>query len=243
MIIFSCYYEHPFCFSMKKTVLILFILTIQSTLFAQTHKDETFTHSNYTQFKKLTYWYSDTTMMPHYKGQLFLNRNFRDGKVILNNGQTENYKMRFNIYNNDVEFLNKNREIRSLYKNANIEMVIIDEDSLILDFAYLNKKFSLHFFLLSSNGKTKVLEMPKVNAFIEKNRTPSEKDNLNFVKKPSSLFILKEKREARQVKKQKDLLKIFPNRKNEISQYIKQHALNVTEKDDLIKLVRYYDSL
>lgn len=201
-------------------------------------------HSNISlNFKKITYYYSDTTLMPEYKGKVFLNKHFVTGTVFFNNGQVQTYPMRFNMYNNDIEFLNEQDKIRTIYKSGDIKKVVIAKDTLLLEFASINKKLSRNFFLIVYNGKTKVLELPKVHSFIDQVKMPDENEILSFTQKPSLLFILKDNREARLVKNKKFLLKIFADKKNELSAYINSNKLKVYRKEDLIKIVRYADSL
>jgi hypothetical protein len=69
------------------------------------------------------------------------------------------------------------------------------------------------------------------------------KNNQELRVEPDPMIWIRKDNEMHPVINKKSLLKIFPEDKNRISDYIRQNNLNIENPDDLIKLTKYYNGL
>jgi hypothetical protein len=152
--------------------------------------------------------------------------------------------LRFNIYNDEIEFKTPENEIFALAAPEIVEMVEFGDCKMVyVPFSNV-KKIRYGFFKVEEEGKASLyskLEMtykPAVPPAAFKNPVPPK-----FVHQPDSHYIQIGKEQAEKVRKKKKIVEIFPKHQNEILSFIKTNKIKTNKAEDLIKLVRYYNTL
>ena len=155
--------------------------------------------------------------------------------------------MRYNIYNDAIEMKkNLTDEVATdLIKSENIYAKINDKRYHYRDYVdEEGKSKSGYFILISSRGDSR-LYLKKSKKFIPKKESTdpygsgspaSFRDhNKYYFEINNSLFLIPEKKKV--------FLKQFPDKKEEITKFIKSQKINLKKKEDLIKLLNYYSSI
>ena len=172
------------------------------------------------------------------------------GDVILFNGSTlEDLQMKFDIEKNHLEIKTENK-------------VKLLEDSFIKEFTLLDsesgskKKFmncSLYkengveligFFESISDGKMSLfskMELDIIKASYDAKFDVGDKSDK--VLKVENYFIANGENVYRIAKNKKENLKIFGDKSEQITSYLKSEKLSLKDKEDLQKIVAYYNSI
>ena len=179
------------------------------------------------------------------EGTPYLMDEFAKGSIFtITKQHVANVPLRYNIYNDEIEYLLGKNEIQAM---ANPEIVerIVFADYNIVYLPYTNsKKIKSGFFIILEEGNASLYSKPKVK--YKKASEPNAYNNGNsarFIKNPDQLYIKVGKEQAKLVGNKKDLVEIFPDNKDKVKAFIKKSKIKTKNQESLLELVQYYNSL
>lgn len=226
-----------------KSILFVFLLFISINIYSQKvakifNQERINTIYKHSQFisKISDVNYSDI------KGSPYMNKNFVNGTLIMNNNKKIETNLRYNIFNDALES-KQNGKMLNVNKNSNIKEVIIDGKCyclIILDnlpsktivekiYDHKLKLYLKHQVSFKKAEFAKPYVDPKPNRFISSN------PKLYF-KTPFNESLIR-------IKRAKDFTKIFPNSSSQIKKYIKKNKIKIDNKEQLIQLVSYIEEV
>ncbi len=228
---------------MKKISLFSFLLVISPLfLFSQTYLgnstlDEFILQTN---VNKLT---NTNDANNGILGSPYENDEFQPGYILSkNNEKYDNVQLRFNIYNNVIDYKNENGDIYSLSFPELFEFFVIG-DKKYKYYTYIpNKKIKKAYFQVITEGeKASLLLKDKVT--LKKATKPGaykEAQPASFMRMGGEYYIKVGEQEAKHVGNKKDLISILST---DIEKYIKSNKLKIGKEEDLKQIVDYYNSL
>ena len=215
--------------------------------------------SAFAQTRVMTKTYDDFQVLQHLKtsrtkggslagveGSPYLKTKFVKGAVLTENDvRYVGIPLRYNIYNDEIEFKNSKGQVLSIQFPGGIKQVKIGSDI-----------FVYHLFFVSADrvtqGYLQKIISGKANAFIRyrviyqeaqpalayKNPQPPK-----FIPQPSYYYVSKGQKPAVRVEKTKQLIKFLGNHKNELEAFAKKNKIKIRRLDDLRRILYYYNSL
>lgn len=177
-------------------------------------------------------------------GSIYVNEEFLLAKL---SNREDQYLMRYNAYQDEMEF-KKSGNTFNLSKNLNY----------IINFQGINKTYQVYnyienketvpgfFVVLFSGDNISFLIKEKIKFYEEvKTKTSYDKYKPPTLKRLDDKFYIGYKKSVaiELPRKEKDVLDLFGSKSAEIESYAKTNKLGFKNKEDLIQLFRYYDSL
>ena len=178
-------------------------------------------------------------------GSPYLNDEFIEGAVFTTSKtQYVGVPLRYNIYNDQVEFRSSDGLVQALAAPEVVEKIEMGE--LLLEFIpYINvKKIRRGFFTVLEKGNVSLYARHRV--VFERAKEPGayqDAEPARFVKRDDEYFLRVGMDPAQIVAKIKDLQSIFPEHKQEVSDFIKKNKVKANHSETLKELVQYYNSL
>ena len=233
---------------MKRSTLTLF-LVIVCAAFAQAQ------YLNYEIIEKMDYLRTNqmttdrpSTTVAQYKieGSPYLDDAFVNG-IIYTTAKTQvvDVPLRYNIYNDNLEFKTSDGSILELAHPETVERAKLGETEMIFT-NYLTSTNNTRngFFKVLAEGDLNLLAKPDI--FYQKAKEEAaykEAQPPKFIPKPDEYYMQKPGAPAVKVRKSQDLDEIIVVHKKEIYTYIKKNKIKFKSAEDLIQLVDYYNSL
>lgn len=215
--------------------------------------------SAFGQFRMMDKTYQDFQTLQHLKaavtkgsslagveGSPYLNAKFVKGVVV-----TENHvryvgiPLRYNVYNDQIEFRDSKGQAMSIQFPGSIKEVKMG-----------NEIFVYHLFFVAPDritwGYLQQIIEGKANGFIryrtiyvEAQPALAYKDAQppKFIPQPSYYYVSVGKKPAVRVQKTKDLIKLLGNHKKELEAFAKKNKIKVRHLDDFRRILYYYNSL
>lgn len=179
------------------------------------------------------------------KGSPYLNDEFINGTIFTTSKfQFVDVPLRYNIYNDRIEFKTPANEIQALATPEIVETVEFGNYKMVY-IPYSNKKkIRYGFFMIEEEGNVSLYS--RLEIIFKKAEEPSAYKNAEpakFVKKSDSYYIRVGMEEAKKVGSKKELIEIFPDHNKKISAFIKKNKVKTNKPEKLKELVRYYNSL
>ena len=179
------------------------------------------------------------------EGSPYLENDFIKGSVYTTaKTQYVDVPLRYNIYNDQLEFKSDDNKVQALAAPEIIEKVVFGKYEMVYIPYSVAKKIRRGFFIVLDNGKSSLYEKPKV---IFKQPTEAgaykEAEPAKFVKGADEYYIRVGNSQAKLVGNKKDLLDIFPDHQKQLEAFIKKHKVKPTKPETLKELVQYYNSL
>jgi len=177
-------------------------------------------------------------------GDSYLNKNFLPAKI---SNQDKIYLVRFNAYMDEMEFQMDNKEFY-LQKTSDLTVTFININKLYQIYSYfdITQEKDGFFVLLLKSDKINLLLKEKIKLHEE---VPAK---LGFAKyqppklKPAKekLYISFDQKSAIELtSKKKDFYTMFSSNSKEVEKYVKENKLGIKDKDDLIKILNFYNTL
>lgn len=179
------------------------------------------------------------------EGSPYLNDTFCNGTVYTTSRQKiVDIELRYNIYNDDLEFKTPDGKILAIDKPENIERAAFcDYQMVYLPYLNRNNK-NMAFLKVIEEGRLSLYAKPDLFYQKEQKGDGIRADKpAKFVKKSDILFLKTDNKFAEEIGNKKDIISVVPDHKKEIKAYIKQHKIKPSKVNDLQKLVKYYNSL
>lgn len=189
-------------------------------------------------------WRSDLTE-DNIKGSPYLNDEFINGTIYTTSKlQYVNIPLRYNIYNDDMEFKSPDESVLAMAAPEIVEKAEFgDYKMAYIPFANA-KKIRNGFFIILEEGKASLYERARV-LFKEPEEPGAykEAEPAKFVRKANTYYVRIGKEQAQLVSSKKELLSVFPDHSDEIATFIKKNKVKPSKPETLIKLVQYYNTL
>ena len=179
------------------------------------------------------------------EGSPYLNDEFINGTIFTTSKyQFVDVPLRYNIYNDQLEFKTTQNEVQALATPEIVETVEFGDFKMIYIPYSNSKKIKRGFFIVEVEGIAS-LYSKKVIMFKEAEEPGAYKvaEPAKFVNKSDSYYIRVGSAEAKKVGSKKEVVEIFPDHNNEISIFIKKSKVKTNKPEKLKELVRYYNSL
>ncbi len=180
------------------------------------------------------------------QGSPYLNAEFVNGTIFTTSKlQYDNIPLRYNIYSDQIEFKTPENEIQALATPEIIEAIKIGDYKMVYAPYSSFKKIRYGFFKVEEEeGKTSLYSREEI--IFKKAEEPGgykDAEPAKFINKPLSYYIRVGMEQAKKVGNKKDIVKIFPDHKNEIAAFIKKNKTKPNNPESLKKLIHYYNSL
>ena len=179
------------------------------------------------------------------EGSPYLNDEFINGTIFTKSKyQFVNVPLRYNIYNDQIEFKTPTNEIQALGTPEIVEKVEFGDYKMVY-IPYSNARKIRHgFFTVEEEGSASLYS--RLEILYRKAEEPAaykEAKPAQFVKNSDSYYIRVGLEHAKKVESKKELLAIFPGHKDKITTFIKKNKVKTNKPEKLKELVRYYNTL
>jgi hypothetical protein len=177
------------------------------------------------------------------KGTPYLNEAYADGVIIFaNNKRTA--PVRYNAYKDLIEY-KQDGIARVLDPSTTIKKVQLDKTTFVVEKYESDGKPMFGYFELLDSGKVK-LYSKKVVKYLPpmKGRALDGSDQPAEFKRSADVFYYKVGDGILQeVRNIKTMIAGFPDKQEELSQFAKKEKISPRNEEELIELVRYYNSI
>ena len=176
------------------------------------------------------------------KGSPYLFEDFITGKIKLKDGKTYEGPLRYDIYANKIEFKSSAGEVFSVINPETIDKIFMNESRLI--FIPDNKNVQEgNYYEVLIEGEFSLLVK---HTTILKDPVPAKPyyaaKPAMFVTKENNFYLLSENSGLVEIKNKEDLAGIDTNRGDEISKYIKENKMKLSNRSDLIELTNFLNA-
>lgn len=183
--------------------------------------------------------------MKQVKGSPYLNDEFENGSIYTTQRiQYAEIPLRYNIFNDELEFKTPANEIQALATPEIVEKAIFGNTHLVYSAYSNNNKIKKGFFVVLEEGKAMLYSKPGV-IFKEATEPAAykEAEPPTFSKKADDYYIRIGTAPAQMIGNKKELLSVFPDNQDKIESYIDKNKVKTNKSESLKELVRYYNSL
>lgn len=232
---------------MKIQYLLLFLLLLKvNFLLAQVSVDYQ-TQQTYDLFKRNEFLSgtSNNLDLSQIEGSPFLNDEFEIGTVYTTQKQEfVNVPLRYNIYNDQLEFKSPEGIIQALATPEILELAEFGDIQLVYESYILSKKTRKGFLILLAKGKASLYAKKEIT-FKEATIPAAYKDAEppKFLKKSDEYLLKFGSNPAKLIGNKKDLIEAFPYNQDKVKSFISKNKIKTSKPESLTKLVNYYNSL
>jgi hypothetical protein len=180
------------------------------------------------------------------KGSPYMDQNYKLGQFFVDKKSYGNVMMRFNTYTDEIELMPiDGEEVGALMKIDNSRLTFENKTLKLLSYKDEDGNVQKGYFLVLNTSHNVKLLLKKKCVFSpnEKALTANQADRAAKFTQYDYFYILKEGTPIMVSPKKKDIVKLFPDKKNEIKGYIKSERLKLKKQEDFAKLVDYIASL
>jgi hypothetical protein len=239
---------------MKSNILIYLITLIGTTCMAQTIPDPTAYEAkeNLRELGSLSGTGHVRTFDNRYegtKGTPYAFEEWLPGQIFLKSKNRIIIKeMNYNCFENEVAYLDPSSKAVMLINKYNIDLfyLISGADTLVFVPVQMEENKSPVFAQLLYRGESSLYKLQE-KEFIRANYEgaySADRKYDEFADKSSLYLFTQEESGLNKVKKsKKQFLALFPGAEDELSAFIKTEKLDLKLEEDIINLLRYYDSL
>lgn len=179
------------------------------------------------------------------KGSPYLDDEFNYGSIYtVDKKHFADVPLRYNIYNDDLEFKNPKGEVQALATPDIVEKAVFGSTQLVYAPYFQSNKNKKGFFVVLEEGKVSLYLKPGV-IFREGTAPGAYKDPEppKFVKKSDEYYIRIGTGQAQLIGSKKELIAAFPDNQDKIESFISKNKTKTNKPESLKELVQYYNSL
>ncbi len=179
------------------------------------------------------------------EGSPYLEDEFVKGSIFtIQRQQYVDIPLRYNIYNDDLEFKTPTDEIQALATPGILEKAVFGNTQIVYSSFELVNKIKKGFFIVLEEGKVSLYAKPGI-MFREATLPGAykEAEPAKFVRKPDEYYLRIGQEPAKLIGSKKELETAFPDNQDKIKSYISKNKTKVNKPENLIELVKYYNSL
>lgn len=189
-------------------------------------------------------WRTDLTN-ENIQGSPYLNSDFINGIIFTSSKfQYIDVPLRYNIFNDELEFKTAENEIQAIASPEIIERVEFGNYKLVYtSYSHLDKR-DQGFLQLLINGnaslyvKSEVIFQEPTEAAAYKEPGPAK-----YINKSDSYYIKVGNEIPQKVRGKKEIIELFQKHENEIAHFIKENKIKLRNSESLKELVKYYNTL
>ena len=180
-----------------------------------------------------------------YTGSPYLNDKFINGSIFTTQKiQFEEVPLRYNIYNDELEFKTPEEEILALATPEIVEKAVLG-DTILSYLTYLkSNKLQEGFFIILEEGKASLYAKPDV--MYQKATKPGaykDPEPAKFIKKRDDYYLQIGNGQAQIINNKKNLIEAFPDNNDKVESFIAKNKTKINKAESLIELFQYYNSL
>lgn len=185
----------------------------------------------------------NTPLEMEVKGTPYFSEDFAKSKLFLTTGNFEDVPMRYNIYNDQMEFIERD-SVFVIEPDPIVSKVMIGETTFVLDYLEIDSKPVLCYFQLQHSGAAALLTKmvvifreAEVGKAMQGNLPPtySRINDIHFLKIGSDPLI--------KITNIKKLIEALPKHKPEMEAFAKKEKIQAGKVKELTKFLAYYNSL
>ena len=223
----------------KSTFLLLFAFCIPLSSFGQTMTGKDITDHMLIDLSKKV-----DRSVTNYDGSPYLSEEFVSGEVYGTKKKFTGLLLRYNIFNDNIEFMQKSTTY-ALFAEPRIVKVLLGNEVYVVEKHEVKGKMSYGYFARLDSGKVTLL-VKKIVRFTEEQEPKAlqgEGTPAKFTRAADVFYYRIGNAETEKVGSLKSFIDSLPDKKDEVSSYAKKEKLGTKNETDLIKLVKYYNSL
>jgi len=182
--------------------------------------------------------------MEDIKGSPYNENQFVLGDIYINNGKYTKIPLRYNIYDDKMEF-QQNEVTYALEPDLRMRKISVGENVYVVDKFEFKWKEKVGYLLLLDSGKVSLMARLDVNFYerqepraMESAPTPAK-----FTRLSNTYYFKVSNQPVKKVESIKEMIASFPDKQVELNSFAKKEKISIKNEDELIKLVRYYNSL
>jgi hypothetical protein len=178
------------------------------------------------------------------EGTPYLSEKYVDGEILLGTSVRSTVPLRYNAYQDLMEY-QQNGKALVLDPTTKIKRVRLGESTYVVDKFPFDGKTKYGFLNLLDSGKVTLLAK-KVVKYQEpiKGRALDGGDvPAKFSRSNDTYYYRIGNGELLEVESIKDMIASFPDKQEELKQFAKKEKISPKKEDELVKFVRYYNSL
>ena len=186
-----------------------------------------------------------TVTQENIDGSPYLNDEFISGSVYtVQKIQYNEIPLRYNIYNNNIEFKTASDEIQELTNPEIIEKVVMGDIQMVYSPYLMANKNNNGFFIVLEEGKVSLLAKPEIQ-FVPATQPAGYKDAEppKFIKKSDEYYLRIGTGQAILISNKKDMIATFPDNQDKIENFVSKNKIKTNKPESLKELVKYYNSL
>ena len=181
-----------------------------------------------------------------YQGNPYLNEEFVEGKITVDNELNYKKQLRYNAYSDIFELRDDQNQINSLLRSSNVT-ILIDNSLFELNDYLLNDEIKVGYFeKLNRNGKRILLKQYR-KKFIDmvKAKSSYQSDSPAKFVLDESYFIKKNEASpaVKIILKKKNILSVLSDKEILVKEYISKNKLKLKNEQEVVQLFDYYNSL
>ena len=178
------------------------------------------------------------------EGTPYLNETYEEGEIYYGEANRVKVPVRYNIYQDLIEY-QQNGKTLALDPSNKIKQVRLGESTYVVEKLNLEGKSKYGFLNLLDSGKVSLLSK-KVVKYQEplKGRALDGGDiPAKFSRSSDEFYVKLGDGSLKKVDTIKDIIAGFPDRQEELKQFAKKEKISPKKEEELVKLVKYYNSL
>ena len=179
------------------------------------------------------------------KGSPYLNAEFLNGTIYTTmKTQYNNVPLRYNLYNDDLEFKNPAGEILALAQPEIVEYAVFGDYRLVYSNYSFGNKPKKGLLVLIEDGKAKLLS--KVSVIYQEPTQPGaykEAEPAKFVRRADEFLIRVGAEMALPISNKKSVLEAFPDNRDKIEDFLSKNKIKLNKPEGLVEVVKFYNSL
>ena len=179
------------------------------------------------------------------KGSPYLNDEFVNGTIFtVQMLKYSDIPLRFNIYNDDLEFKTPTGEVMALSAPEILEKAEFGNMQMVYSPYSQTNKIKKGFFVVLEQGKASLYSKPGI-VFQEPTEPAAykEAEPAKFVRKADEYYIRIGAEQAILIGNKKELIAAFPDNQDNIESFINKNKIKTNKPESLKEVVRFYNSL
>jgi len=190
-----------------------------------------------------TYESSQPKKVDEYKdieGNPYLDSTFKAGIIYLKDSIAYKLPLRYNIYADQMEY--RQKEVSYIIENPQLFNMVKLNGSIFVYLPFLDKG---GYFELAESGKCSLLQKRLVGYQPAEGPKPVTMivNPAKFYRQTDVFYIIRNNKDFYKIKYMNSVIEALKDQEEKIENYIKQEKIKSTNKENLIKIVNYYNNL
>ena len=178
------------------------------------------------------------------EGTPYLSEKYVDGEIFFGTTGRSTVPLRYNVFQDLMEY-QQNGKALVLDPSAKIKSVRLGESTYVVDKFEFDGKTKYGFLNLLDSGKVTLLakkvvkyQEPLKGKALDGGDLPAK-----FSRSSDTYFYRIGNGQLQEVGNLKEMIASFPDKQEELKQFAKKEKISPKKEDELLKLIRYYNSL